>query len=320
MPISASTQHMNAYQYIQQYPERCKSLLGIPFEQFCQLYQAVERLYHQDRAEQARQSIRLNAPGGGRPPKLSLRAQLCLTLVYLRQHPTFEVLGLLFGVSKTEANDTFHELLSYLRQTLPASLLEQVEGNPNEQEWVLSWLSELELLVDSTEQPRDRPKDNAAQRQCYSGKKHQHTYKNQLIGLPQGQDIVDVVVGERGPEADITLLRQQQMKFDEQQRFGGDKAYVGAARTRTPHKKPRNRTLGDTERTENRAFAKARIGIEHLIRVVKIFRIAKERFRGRERTYCKILLTVCGLVRLRLGMVLLPDFKEVQNDEVRINF
>ncbi|MEJ6479847.1 transposase family protein [Nostoc punctiforme UO1] len=32
----------------------------------------------------------------------------CLSLFHLLQMPTFQVLGMLFGVSKTGANDTFH--------------------------------------------------------------------------------------------------------------------------------------------------------------------------------------------------------------------
>ena len=38
--------------------------------------------------------------------------------------PTFEVLGLHFGIWKTEAKDTFHYWLEILRNVLPASLLE----------------------------------------------------------------------------------------------------------------------------------------------------------------------------------------------------
>jgi hypothetical protein len=38
--------------------------------------------------------------------------QVCLCLFYLRHLPTFEVLGIQFGVSKTEANDTFHYWLA----------------------------------------------------------------------------------------------------------------------------------------------------------------------------------------------------------------
>jgi hypothetical protein len=41
--------------------------------------------------------------------------------------PTFEVLGLHFGIWKTEAKDTFHYWLEILRNVFPASLLEQVE-------------------------------------------------------------------------------------------------------------------------------------------------------------------------------------------------
>jgi hypothetical protein len=297
---------MNPYPYLHQYPERSKSLIGIDLEHFSQLQQTLERVYAQERAEREWCSVRLNAPGGGRPPKLTLGEQICMTLVSLRHAPTFDLLGLLFDLSKTEANDTFHDWLPRFRTVLPASLLEQVEGKPDELDWVLRCLLEQELLVDSTEQPRYRPEDNEAQRQCYSGKKQQHTYKNQIVSLPNGRDIVDVLVGERGPEADVNLLRQQQAQFDPGQGFGGDKAYQGAPRTRTPHKKPRNGTLGETEREENRTFAKERIGIEHLIRVVKIFRIAQARFRGRTRTYREVILTVCGLVRLRLGMLILP--------------
>ncbi|MEH2413292.1 transposase family protein [Nostoc sp.] len=44
-----------------------------------------------------------------------------------------------------------------------------------------------------------------------------------------------------------------------------------------------------------------RIFVEHLIRLIKIFRIASERFRLRSQIYEQIILTVCALVRLRIG-------------------
>jgi hypothetical protein len=40
--------------------------------------------------------------------------------------PTFEVLGLYLGISKTEAKYTFNNWLEILGNVLPASLLEQV--------------------------------------------------------------------------------------------------------------------------------------------------------------------------------------------------
>ncbi|MEH2277310.1 MAG: transposase family protein [Nostoc sp.] len=74
--------------------------------------------------------------------------------------PTFEVLGLQFGISKTEANDTFHYWLVILQKILPASLLKQVEKNESDYVIAMELLKEFKLIVDSMEQPRERSSDN----------------------------------------------------------------------------------------------------------------------------------------------------------------
>jgi hypothetical protein len=171
---------------------------------------------------------------------------------------------------------------------------------------VLELLSEFRLIVDSTEQPRQRPRDQKEQQQCFSGKKKQHTFKNQLITLPEGQDIVDVIVGATGPTSDISLFRIQPQRFAAEQKFEGDKAYVGATQMTTPHKKPCKRELTEQQKVENTVFSSKRIFVEHLIRRVKLFRIAQERFRLHPDTYNSVILAVCGLVRLRMGTLALP--------------
>lgn len=80
-------------------------------------------------------------------------------------------------------------------------------------------LTEYQLIVDSAEQPIARPVDYESQKDHYSGKKKMHTLKNQFIVLPQGQDIVDVTVGELGKTSDINLFRLSQKKFDKSQKF-----------------------------------------------------------------------------------------------------
>ncbi|XHL99261.1 MAG: hypothetical protein P2A85_25420 [Microcoleus anatoxicus] len=60
---------------------------------------------------------------------------------------------------------------------LPASVLEQVKKNDAERAWVLEILSEVELIVDSYEQPIPRPTDNQEQKKNYSGKQKRHTKK-----------------------------------------------------------------------------------------------------------------------------------------------
>ena len=57
--------------------------------------------------------------------------------------------------------------------------------------------------MDSWEQVRERPGDNQIQKEYYFGKKKQHTFKGQVMGLPLGKDIVDVEVGKKGKASDI---------------------------------------------------------------------------------------------------------------------
>ncbi len=179
---------------------RCSlRVLGIDYPQFLQLLEQAELAHAQRQGEREAQKIRVNAKGGGRKTILSVAEEVCLCLLYLRHYPTFEILGLQFGVSKTEANDTVHYWLSILRVLLPASLLEAVASEDSDYAMVQEWLSQFQLIVDSLEQARERPEDNQEQRSYFSGKKQQHTFKSQLVTLPVGKDIADVTAGVKGP-------------------------------------------------------------------------------------------------------------------------
>jgi transcription elongation GreA/GreB family factor len=207
----------NPLDYIRKYPHRTKRVLGIDYQQFLQLLEQAELKYAQQQAEQEQQKRRVNAKGGGRKPILSVAEEVCLCLFYLRHYPTFEILGLQFGISKTEANDTVHQWLKILRVLLPASLLETVASQDSDYAMVQEWLTQFQLIVDSLEQARERPGDNEEQRSYFSGKKKQHTFKSQIVTLPEGKDIVDVVAGAKGPTSDISLFREQQVKFADEQ-------------------------------------------------------------------------------------------------------
>jgi hypothetical protein len=74
---------------------------------------------------------------------------------------------------------------------------------------------------------------------------------------------------------------------------------------KTPQKKPKKQELTPEQKSRNKELASERIFVEHLIRLVKIFRVAQERFRLNTQKYEQIILTICGLVRLRIGTVIL---------------
>ena len=53
-----------------------------------------------------------------------------------------------------------------------------------------------------------------------------------------------------------------------------------------------------------------------MIRVVKIFKIVQEKFRLDKSRYQSVLLTVCGLVRLRIGSGILEVIESAESGQV----
>ncbi|MEC4812546.1 MAG: transposase family protein [Scytonema sp. PMC 1069.18] len=292
--------------FIKTNPQEAQRLVGVKYEQLEQLIKQAIALDAQKQSEIEAEKIRIIKKGGGRKVKLSMEEQILLTLVYLRHLTTFQLLGLQFGVSESTANDTFNYWFPLLQEILPSTLIEQVKKNASDYEIVQELLTKYELIVDSTEQPRERPEEYGEQKKYYSAKKKSHTFKNQIIVLPNGQDIVDVIAGKPGPKSDITLFRESQSDFESNQKFQGDKGYIGESSIKTPMKKPKKGELTLAEKAKNKEMASSRIFIEHLIRLLKIFRVASERFRLNPRKYEKIIMTICGLVRLRIGALVLP--------------
>jgi len=93
---------------------------------------------------------------------MSSKQGICLCLVYLR--PIFEILGLLFDVSKTKANDAFNYWIEILRDILPASQMEEIGTDEAKYQKLRQSLLGYELIVDSAEQPVQRPVDYQEQK------------------------------------------------------------------------------------------------------------------------------------------------------------
>ena len=78
---------------------------------------------------------------------------------------------MLFGVSKSKAHTTFHYWRKILREILASSLMEQVDDQEGDLAIVQEILTNFKLIVESLEQPINRPSDNTEQKKFYSGKK-----------------------------------------------------------------------------------------------------------------------------------------------------
>ncbi|MCL2929853.1 MAG: transposase family protein [Trichodesmium sp. MAG_R01] len=71
------------------------------------------------------------------------------------------------------------------------------------------------------------------------------------------------------------------------------------------YRKKSRQELPPEIKEENQQKSQKRIFVEHVIRLIKIFGVARERFRLKDSNYQKVILTICGLVRLRIGVLIL---------------
>ena len=294
------------FNYIKNNQQQTQRLVGVKYEQLEQLIKQALALHTEKEQESQASKVRIIKKGGGRKVKLSKEEPILLTLTYFRHLITFQLWGIQGEVSESTANNIFNYWFPILQELLPSSLLEQVKKNASDYEIVQEILTDYELIVDSEEQPRERPSEYEEQKKYYSGNKKRQTLKNQIIVLPDGQDLVDVIAGKPGHKSDITLFRESPKKFAPHQKFQGDQGDIGEPSIKTPTKKPKKGELTPSQTETNKKMASDRIFVEHLIRLLKIFRVASERFRLHPSKYEQIIMTICGIVRLRIGALILP--------------
>ncbi|WP_138502941.1 transposase family protein [Nostoc sp. PA-18-2419] len=102
-------------------------------------------------------------------------------------------------------------------------------------------------------------------------------------------DIVDIHIRQLGKTSDINLFGETQGKFDSEQKFIGDKAYIGELTITIPDNKSRKKEIWELQKKENQQLSCRRIGVEHLIGKVKIFRVASDKFSLARQKYSQVL-------------------------------
>jgi hypothetical protein len=251
---------------------------------------------------------RQRAIGAGGEFGLTATDQVLLAVVWLRQYPTQEVLGFLFGVSDSTA-------LRAVRRCLPA--LEQAgkdtmrmpdpgPGRRKKLPALLAGTPGLAVVIDTLEQRTHRPKRR--QRAYYSGKKKAHTLKSQ-VGVDEASGrVVDVSDSVPGPWADIKLLKKSRLLKRLPEGVGGigDLAYVGIADLHpeglgaAPRRKPRGQDRPPEDIRYNRAFSRRRIVVEHTIGRLRRFRSVAHVNRHRRKGHAARVRAVAGLVNRML--------------------
>lgn len=251
---------------------------------------------------------RERAIGGGDHFDLSTADQLLLTVIWLRQYPTNEVLGFLFGVSDSTALRAIARCLPLLEQSGRDTMRmpDPGRGRRKKLPQLLAETPELAMIIDTFEQRIQRPRRQ--QRAYYSGKKKAHTLKSQVAVDEETGRVADVGESRPGRWSDLKVLRRSKLKRRLLAGLGalGDLAYVGIADWHpeglgaTPRRKPRGRPRSDDDRRFNRAFSRRRIVVEHTIGRLRRYQALSQVDRHHRRGHTARVRAVAGLVNRML--------------------
>jgi hypothetical protein len=286
-------------------PRVFAALTGLSLVAFEPLLPAFRQADEADRCSRQPHS-RQRRPGGGRTSQLATPAdRLFFILFYFRHYPTQETLGFLFGLSQPQAHHWIHRLTPLLNQALgheqqlPARSAAALET-------VLAACPGLAFIIDGTERPTRRPQDSQRQRDDYSGKKKRHTKKNIVLTDKETGTIVGLGATQPGSVHDKKCVDAEGYTFPEGSKLYQDTGFQGyapdGATTCQPKKKPRGKELTAAEKAVNQEISRERVGVEHSIGRVKVFRIIGDVFRNLKDGFVDLVMaTACGLANLRLS-------------------
>ena len=165
--------------------------------------------------------------------------------------------------------------------------------------------SQVSFFHDATERPIQRPKDREAQQAHYSGKKKQHTVKNNLL-INADSKVLLVTPSYEGRIHDKRIADMMVYSLPEGSCLYQDAGFQGfsvaGVKMIQPMKKPKSRDLTDQEKAKNREISSIRIRIEHAISGIKRYRIVKDKLRNYKKGFADCVMeTCCGLHNFRLN-------------------
>ena len=175
---------MVTYEELRENVRKFVSLTSLTPEEFDDVLPAFEQTYQRafPMAKTKTGQKRERKAGGGRKGALaSIEQKLLFALVYQKSYPVQSIMGELFGIGQSQANEWIHTLLPILKQALD-DLGYEPERDPKKfRKSEQSQKDAVDCIIDGTERRRQRPKEAKKQALHYSGKKKTHSDKNVVI-------------------------------------------------------------------------------------------------------------------------------------------
>jgi hypothetical protein len=271
------------------------AIIGISRKQFDDLVPHFVNAHQEIQNERlAKGEIKRLPTGGKKGPLSDYENQLFFILYYLKNYPTFDVIGFLFHLSAGHAHDKAIYCMNILERALKNVNVLPKQMIKNIQEFKELVKDEEKIIIDGVECACVRPQDKDKQKEYYSGKKKRHTVKT-LIATTTQRYILYVSLLFGGSNHDYGMMKKlfnPNEPWFYEVRLELDLGFVGAPKDYNsntiilPYKKPRRSKknpdpkLTNEQLTANKIHASSRVRVEHAIGGMKQFFCLTHRIRA----------------------------------------
>lgn len=218
------------YTRLKRNPRKFLALTGLTVKEFKALLPAFSEAYRNkyEGNKTLAKRKRKRQVGGGRNGQLKTAEQkLLFILVHQKTYPLQVVLGELFGLSQTSANQWIHRLLPILRQALIViGVMPERDGGKFAQSERRQRES-ADYIIDGTERRRQRPQKPRKQAIHYSGKKKMHTDKNVVIVHTRSKRVGYLSPTHAGKTHDKKVADREQITYPQKATLRKDTGFQG---------------------------------------------------------------------------------------------
>jgi hypothetical protein len=225
--------------------------------------------------------------GGGRSGVLlTIEDKLIFILLYMKAYPTYDVLSSIFNLDRGPACRRVQQLLPVLEATLGRKIVLPARKINSIEEFYQKFPEAKDILIDGSERPVQKPKDQKKRKKVYSGKKKTTTRKHIVIANPKKRILV-LGKSKTGRRHDKRIAERQQLienipsdvtPWMDSGFVGADKLHPGA---QICARATKNHPLSDAQKQNNRVISTFRIPVEHAIGGMKRMGAATDIWRNK---------------------------------------
>lgn len=281
---------------------QAKALTGCALGMLQELLPVFEQLFREALASRISASQRSRAVGGGKKGVLkTTEDKLIFVLLYLKAYPTYDVMSAIFNLDRAPAFRRTQQLLPVLEATLGRKIVLPERKITSIEEFYQKFPEAKDVLVDGTERPVQKPKDQKKRKKVYSGKKKTTTRKHIVISTSEKKILV-LGKSKTGRRHDWRIAERQQLLDNLPPNVTAwmDSGFLGADRihpnSQICAKATKNHPLTEKQKQNNRVISHFRIPVEHANAGMKRMKASADIWRNKlDGLDDKVMLVSAGL-------------------------